>query len=329
MHFADMHCDTILELRDHPEKSLLKNDLHVDLEKLKKAGVSLQCFALFTDKQKGPVSEKEALELYDAFMTHLEQNADRIGQVRNITELHENQKQGKISALLTLEEGDVTFGGLAMLRNWHRMGVRMIALTWNYENRLASPNFSLAGYDNYKIPSPMQSINNETGLTDFGKAYVREMERLHMIVDVSHLGDKGFWDVIHMSTQPVVASHSNCRALCPVSRNLTDDMIKAIGDTGGVVGLNLCADFLSEDGNNYSRLQDMAAHVKHMIQVAGEDVPALGSDFDGITSLLEIKDASGLPMLAGALKEAGLTDVQIEKFAWGNFVRVFEQVCGL
>lgn len=329
MKFADMHCDTILELRNHPEKSLDRCDLHVDLEKLKQGGVSLQCFALFTDQKKQSVSEKEALELYDTFMTQMERHARTISQVRNVQELKENEKVGRISALLTLEEGDVTFGGLAMLRNWHRMGVRMIALTWNYENRLGSPNFSMDAYADYKTPSPLQHINNETGLTDFGKAYVREMERLGIIVDVSHLGDRGFWDVMEIATKPVAASHSNARTLCPVSRNLTDDMIRAIAKTGGIIGLNFCADFLKENNGNVSQLKDMAAHVRHILEVGGEDVPALGSDFDGITSELELKDASGLPLLVQALKEEGLTESQIEKFAYGNFVRVFGQVCGL
>ena len=328
MYIADLHCDTILELRDHPDKKLTENDLHIDLEKLKKGGVMLQCFALFTDRENCESPEKEALELYDTFARQMEENRELISQICNYSDLKENLSIGRISALLTLEEGDVTFGGLSMLRTWHRLGVRMIALTWNYPNRIGYPNFSAQNFTDYKKPSPLLQLETEKGLTPFGKSYVREMERLGIIVDVSHLGDKGFWDVIEMAHNPVVASHSNSRALCNVSRNLTDDMIRAIAKTGGVIGLNFCADFLKENEDNYSRLDDMAAHVLHIMEVGGEDCIALGTDFDGIHSKLELGDASGLNLLMDKLKKAGLSEAQLDKFASQNFVRIFRQVCG-
>ena len=128
--------------------------------------------------------------------------------------------------MLTLEDGGVVFNDLSMLRNYYRLGVRMIALTWNYPNGIGYPNFSLDDFTDYKQASSLQQIDTIHGLTDFGIQYIREMERLGMIIDVSHLNDAGFYDVLKYTTKPFVASHSNARSICPVARNLSDDMIR-------------------------------------------------------------------------------------------------------
>ena len=294
--FVGLHCDTISEIRDHPEQ-----DHHITLDKLQSGGVVLQCFALFTDLKGYEPPEKRAFELYGTFVEFLKQNRNRIGLVRTWQDFIEIREKQMMGALLTLEEGDVTFGDLEFLDTWYDLGVRMITLSWNHENRLA----------------------DACGLTAYGRRYVQRMEELGMVVDVSHLNDNAFWDVYRISTRPFVASHSNARSLCHVSRNLTDDMIRAVADHGGVIGLNFYARFLKEDGEDYSEMEEM---IRHIMEVGGEDVIALGSDFDGITSRLELRDAAGLHRLADRMLEAGFTKDQVEKFSHENAERVFRKI---
>lgn len=332
MKVIDMHCDTILAWLEQKEKNQaidFKNSpLSIDLTKLKKGDVLVQNFALFTDQKKRTVPEEETMKLYDLYCQMLEENRSIIAPVYTYADIERNENEGKISALLTLEEGDVVFGSLAMLRNYYRMGVRMIALTWNYPNRIGHPNFSLADYTDYKEANPLQIIDNERGLTPFGVEYLQEMERLGMIVDVSHLSDAGFWDVVKHATKPFVASHSNSRAICSVARNLSDEMIIALAKKGGVMGMNLCGDFLNVDGENHSSIQDILQHIDHIKEIAGIDVIALGSDFDGINSSLELTDASMWPTLSEQLTKHGYTQEEIEKIFYKNALRVYKAVLG-
>lgn len=330
MKVIDMHCDTVLAWLEQKEKNqtihFKKNALSVDLTKLKKGDVLVQNFALFTNQKKRTIPEEETMELYDVYCQMLEENQAIIAPVYTYADIERNEHEGKISSLLTLEEGDVVFGSLAMLRNYYRMGVRMIALTWNYPNRLGHPNFSLADYSDYKEVNPLQIIDNEHGLTEFGLEYLKEMERLGIIVDVSHLSDAGFWDVVKCSKKPFVASHSNSRAICPVARNLSDEMIVALAEKGGVMGINLCGDFLKADGTNRSSIQDIIRHIDHIKEIAGINVIGLGSDFDGINSSLELKDASMWPKLSDQLAKHGYTQEEIEKIFYKNVLRVYKAV---
>ena len=170
----------------------------------------------------------------------------------------------------------------------------------------------------------LHTTNTVDGLTTFGKEYVKEMERLGIIVDVSHLGDKGFWDVVDITTKPFVASHSNARAICSVARNLTDDMIRALYQKGGVMGINFCDDFLSDDGNGTIAM--MVKHIDHIKEVAGIEVIGMGTDFDGIAPRKELEDASKMPLLCTALHDAGYTSEQIDLIMSGNVLRVYKEV---
>ena len=327
--YIDLHCDTVLTLLDDERagrpSSILENEHHIDERKLKEGGALVQTFALFTDQKKGPVPEKEALELYDRYVRMLEESPV-LAPAYTLADIVKNKEAGKISALLSLEEGGVVFDDLAMLRNWYRLGVRMIALTWNYPNAIAHPNLSMAAFSNSHIPDPLQRVDHEHGLSEFGREYVREMNRLGMIVDVSHASDKTFWDVAELVPGPFISSHSNARAVCNVARNLDDDMIAELARHGGVMGLNFCADFLNDEGKNETRLKDIVAHIDHIKKVGGVDVIALGSDFDGIDSNLEIKDASGMQQLADALRQHHYTEDEIDRIFHKNALRVFAQV---
>ncbi len=329
---CDLHCDTILCLRDEQTKGLkgsLRSNKHsIDLEKLEQGGVRVQTFALFTDRKNGKAPEQEALSLLNTFQKALEENKDRLIQIRTRKDLEAAEKGEKIGALLSLEEGDVMFQDLSLLEFWQRMGVRLIALTWNYPNAIACPNVDLSDFEHYdyRLPSSRRHLETERGLTEYGKDYVRKCEELGILVDVSHLGDKAFWDLMDMAKKPVIASHSNCRALCDVSRNLDDDQIRAIAKTGGVIGLNFCTGFLNLETGDNSYLKDMVAHLDHLKEVGGIDVCAIGSDFDGITSQVEFDNAAGYGQLVKALEDDGWDERDIEKAMGGNVLRLLGSI---
>ena len=215
-------------------------------------------------------------------------------------------------------------GDVGVLRRMYELGVRMMTLTWNHENELASPNVVPGGGHNIWPCAP----NTETGLKEKGFEFLAEMERLHIIADVSHLSDKGFWDIVEHSTRPFAASHSNCRALAPHCRNLTDEMIRALANKGGLVGLNYCSGFLDnqpEEKLCRSTTALMAKHAAHFKQVGGIEIIGLGSDFDGIGGKLEMDDCSKLPLLADALCREGFTEDEVEAIFYRNARRFFEE----
>ena len=199
----------------------------------------------------------------------------------------------------------------------------MMTLTWNFKNGLAEPNIVPGTDDMWPRPA-----NTTGGLTEKGFEFVEEMQRLHMLVDVSHLSDAGIWDILRVAKRPFVASHSNARACCPHVRNLTDEMLPAMGEKGCLIGLNYCASFLDTNPDRSqvrSRITDMARHARYIMDKAGEDCLALGSDFDGIDGDLEIAGAQDMPKLAEGLKKEGIPERVVEKIFYGNAVRFFSE----
>lgn len=329
MQVVDMHCDTIMrivEIRDTGKQVFLdKNDLNIDINKLKKGQYMLQNFAIFTPLKmvENPVLNTQ--RGIDCFYQEIEKNSKDINPVFTYQDIEENAKNGIISAMLTLEEGAVVFDSLAMLRNYYRLGVRMITLTWNFANGIGYPNFESSKNNTFK---DLFTINTKDGLTPFGIKYVQEMERLGIIIDVSHLSDAGFYDVLKYTTKPFVASHSNARTVCGVARNMSDEMIIALAKRGGVMGINYCGDFLlpTDNGGAKSYVKDMVKHIQHIVSVGGIDCVGLGSDFDGIDPNLEMNDASKLPMLEKALQEVGFTQEEIAKIFYKNVLRVYKEI---
>lgn len=324
MKVADMHCDTIYEIYKSQKTTqnieLKSNDLNVSIEKMKKGGYLIQNFAMFTHLKETNDPERHVQHMIDTFYNELEKNKDDIEIAYNYQDIMKNQNKHKMSALLTLEEGDVICHDLAYLRNYYRLGVRMITLTWNFENAIGSPNFysksKNKGYGEY---------DDIHGLTDFGIQYVKECERLGIIIDVSHLSDAGFYDVLKYTKAPFVASHSNARSICPHARNMSDDMIKQLAKRGGVIGINYAAGFLEENGKK-SRIDAMVKHIQYIKELAGIDCIGLGSDFDGISQNLEMKDCSYLPLLEQALYEEGFNKNEVEKIFYKNVLRIYQQV---
>ena len=329
MRVWDLHCDTLSELRyaenDGKPLSFRKNQLQIDLERLRRGDYLLQCFACFVNlgrKKENPLVS--CLEQIDIFYRLLEEYSEDLVQIRTPEDIRKLPESGKIGAMLTVEEGAVCLDDLRMLRNLYRLGVRMMTLTWNYENGLASPN--IVPGDAMQV-WPCEPVTDR-GLTEKGRAFLEEMERLHMILDVSHLSDGGIMDVLELARRPFAASHSNARSKCGHVRNLTDEMIRKMGEKGCIVGLNYCASFLdpSADRNHIrSTIHDMAVHARYLMNLGGEDLLALGSDFDGIEGDLEIAGAQDLPKLAEGLKKEGFTEREIEKIFYKNAMRFFEE----
>ena len=320
MKVVDMHCDTIGELWKAEKAgkpiSLRSNSLHIDLEKMQKGDYLLQNFAMFVflGREKDPLVN--VLEMIDVYNRAMAENADIIGPVLNYEDIEKNRAAGKLSGMLTIEEGAVLKGNPYVVRSLYQLGVRMLTLTWNFENEI--------GYPNTIVKAKDYDPSRHYGLKPEGIEIVREMNRVGMIVDVSHLGDDGFWDVVKYCDGPFVASHSNARTVCNHTRNMTDDMIRALADKGGVMGLNFCGDFLNPNGK--SRVEDMVRHAKHIINVGGSDILGLGTDYDGIDGDLELDHCDKMPLLAQEMERQGFSTQQIEKIFHGNVLRLYREV---
>lgn len=335
----DLHCDTVYALwKDRSEESLVCNSLHVDAEKMRAGGVCAQCFAMFVPMHDhvphahaGKTPWHILQELYRRFLSEIQNSGGRLRQACSVADILANKSQGVLSAILTTEEGGAIEGELDRLMVLRDMGVRIFSLTWNYENELAFPN------------SP-DALVMDRGLKPLGFDAVAELNRLGVLVDVSHLSDGGFWDVAQASRKsgiPFVATHSNSRAMTAETRNLTDAMLRELADCGGVAGLNLCPAFLLPINNSkgilsqspfanapapasiVSRIEDMIRHVLHIRNVAGSEVLAMGTDFDGIGGTLEIDSSAKLPLLRHALSNAGMPESELDKLWETNVLRVF------
>ena len=323
MKIADMHGDTIYELltrrREGKEVFLRENELHMDLQKMKKADYLLQNFALFVGLKEDVNPYEEAKAEYAVFAEELEKNNDLISQVFTYEDIVKNEKAGKISALLTIEEGEVCLGQIEKLEEFYSYGARMMALAWNFDNSLTTCNTKCPP------PWPRNYSGNRTGLTETGIAFVERMEELGMIPDVSHMSDEGIEDMLMVAKKPFVASHSNARSLCNHSRNLTDDFLKRMGEKGCVIGTNFASAFLKED-TNYSKNEWIADHILYMVNVAGIESVGFGTDFDGISCGLEIENCSNMQILAEILKNRGMSEEQIERIFYKNVLRLYKEL---
>lgn len=319
MEYIDMHCDTLMKAYLTRKKTVGRlGKCMVDLEKLEQGGCTAQFFAIFMLPMRLkaklgfllPGDDTYIEKLHGIMMNTLRAYPERIAMARNAAELDANRAEGKLSAFLTLEDGRAVDGKMDKLEAFYEKGIRLISLTWNAENCFGAPNSDDAAV-------------MAAGLTDFGREAVRRMNELGMLVDVSHLSDGGFWDVAAIAERPFVASHSNCRGLSPHRRNLTDEMIRMLGEKGGVAGLNFGPEFLNADlADKHSRAGLLAAHARHMAKVGGVECVGIGSDFDGISGEMEISGADKMELLFGALAKAGFTDDEIELIAHKNVERV-------
>lgn len=322
MKIADMHGDTIYLLQKQRREGinceLVRNHLHMDIEKMQKADYLLQNFALFVDQGECENPYEEAIAEYKIFAEEIEKNKTKISQVRCYEDILKNQQEGKLSALLTLEEGEICLGEIKKLEEFYSYGVRMMALTWNYDNSLCTANAN-------KIPFRRNYSGNREGLTETGVEFVERMEELGMIPDVSHMSDEGIEDMLKVSKKPFVASHSNARSLCNHPRNLTDDFLKRMGEKGCVIGTNFASAFLKEN-TDYSKNEWIADHILYMVNIAGIESVGFGTDFDGISCGLELENCSNMQMLAEILKMRGMSEEQIERVFYKNVLRLYKEL---
>ena len=313
---VDTHCDTIMYLlptRERGTKTRKLNERsdtgHIDLPRLIEGGVDCQCFAIYTARQENqPDALQRALQMIDAFDRECQTTPD-IVMVHNCEEILNANKEGKVGALLSLEGSEPLMSDPKLLRIFYKLGVRMVSLTWNWRTSFADG---------------ISAKRSQSKLTELGIEAIEEMDRLGIVYDVSHLSDSCFWDVVDVKKTPFVASHSNCRAICDHPRNLTDDMIKAIADHDGVIGVNFAPNFVSIEQADVKRLID---HIDHIVKIAGVDYVGLGSDFDGISSTpIGLEDVSKMPNITRELVERGYCEEDIRKILGENHLRVFRKI---
>ena len=320
MNIIDLHCDTLMPCLLKENYRLRHNDGHISLEKLRAGGVMAQCFAIFIPTNDAAARGGVTMDPYTyysaalkTYRKELAANTDLIAPALTAGDILKNRDAGKLSALLTVEDSVSLEGRLERVDEFFRDGVRMVALTWNYENSVGFPNSA--------DPEKMA-----LGLKPFGLECLARMNELGIVIDVSHLSEGGFWDVVEHSGKPFAASHSCARALCGHPRNLTDRQLRALADKGGVVGVNFYSAFLKE-GGTYTSVEDIVRHAVYIANVAGVDALALGSDFDGIDCELEMGDSAGLGMLTDALGRR-FTPSEMDKICGGNALRVLRDVIG-
>lgn len=322
MNLIDMHCDTLARLtQPGAEGDLLDNDGAVSIRYLEKEKSLAQFFACFiwrdgmpghTDQEKYEAGYRKALELADYMKEQTVCYQDHLELALSAEDPEKIRGRGKIAAVLTIEEGGILNGHIERLDQLYEKGIRLMTLMWNYENCL--------GFPGSRDPHMM-----EQGLKPFGHTVLERMNDLGMIVDVSHASDGVFYDVVAGSRKPVVASHSNCRALAGHPRNLTDEMLRLLGEKGGAAGLNFFGPFLGTEKE--SRLEEMAAHILHMIQKGGADLPAIGTDFDGFDGMekMDIPNTGCMERLWSCLHKKGLSEDQLDRIWYRNVLRVWKE----
>ena len=305
----DFHCDTALAMLGDDRNqagSLRKNSGHIDLERAGKLGGYAQCFACFTTDLPEILKGISPIVLFErelaTIQREVDKNSDLISIVYSTEEIEENRVAGKMSAILTLEGTAGIDYNPALLEDLWAIGFRVSSLGWNERNPLTGSNVTGGG------------------LTDLGREYVKEAQRLGMRVDVSHISDEGFWDIMKITDAPILATHSNSRAVFDHSRNITDDMFRAIRETGGVAGYNTCREFTGEP----SDLDTICDHILHFMELDpdGKHI-ALGGDLDGVDAMPDgFEGVQSYPALARKLLDRGLTEENVMDIFWNNAIRV-------
>ncbi len=317
--YFDAHCDTIhrciIPARpDQPERvqtywnavqGLRRNGGHVDLLRGAALGRYAQFFALYHDPDCPPEDGlwAQCLRMHDCFLKEMADNADLVRHCRTGNQVDAAVEDGRIAALLSIEGADLIDCETERIDTVAAWGVRLLNPVWNHPNVLCGTNKN----------------DPDRGLSPQGREFVRRLEDCGIYADVSHMSDPGFWDLIRMARRPIVASHSNSRPLCAHPRNLTDDMFRAIRDSGGVVGINLYRDFVGEDGS----MEELVAHVERFLELGGEKTLCLGGDLDGCEALAAgMRGLQDVPLLYEALGARGYGKELLEDIFWNNLRRI-------
>jgi membrane dipeptidase len=318
----DGHCDTLLRflmqestLLRAPPGAVPKNEGHIDVTRLKQGGVTAQNFACYVLPSFLPAqATHHTLAMIDALCRRIDEHPDDLCLATCAEDIVRAKRENKVAGILSLEGAEGLQGSLATLRMMYRLGVRWIGLTWNHRNQAADG---------------LYEARSGGGLTEFGVRLVQEMNRLGMLVDIAHLAPAGVRDVFEICEAPVIASHANAHALCPVARNLSDEQLTQLAASGGVVGVTYVPNFIT-DGDERATLDMLLDHVAHIVRIAGIDHVGLGSDFDGFGGPppVGLEDVSCLPNVTAGLLERGYGEEDVLKILGGNWLRVLRQVIG-
>ncbi len=311
----DGHCDSIGDqLEGRRWLGDRSQEGHLDLPRMREGGVDVQFFACYVPvPYQRHAAVTHAMARLDQLLL-LEETLDReFVLVRRVEDILRAKASGKLAGIAGLEGAEALDGEIGLLRQYYRLGVRNLGLAWNYRNPACDG---------------VAERRTGGGLTEFGVQVVELCNELGILIDLSHLSPAGVEDVLTITQHPVIASHSNAAALCDHPRNLTDAQIEAIAATGGVIGVTFVNTFLRREDPEHASLEDVIAHIAHIIQVAGEDHVGLGSDFDGCTPPRDLADVTHYPAITQALVERGFSEETIRKILGGNYLRVFEQVIG-
>jgi membrane dipeptidase len=335
---VDTHNDVTSFTMEGFDISSTGSKQHTDLARLRTGRLGAVFFAAYVGPEYAAsrTSAVRALQMIDTIRTDIvvKHHSDFV-LAESAQELAAAHRRGRIAALIGIEGGHAIEDSLRLLRDFYALGARYMTLTHTNTN-----NWADSSGDMDKL-----EIKHHNGLTDFGKQVVAEMNRLGMIVDVSHVSDKTFWDALETSRAPIFASHSSCRAICNVARNMTDEMIVAMSKRGGVIQINFYSAFLSQKSADADRiaeaaksvkespplppagLEDVVAHINHIVRIAGIEAVGIGSDFDGVKSVpTGLEDVSKFPNLTRALLEEGYSASDIRKIYGGNTLRLMRAV---
>jgi membrane dipeptidase len=284
---------------------------HWDLQKAKEGNVALQFMAAFIESEYKPDRAVcRGFQLLDAANRFIKENTDAVFPVLNKDDLLKVAIKPEIGIITSVEGGEILGDNIVMVDKIFQLGVRALGLTWNQQNAI--------GYG-------IGASNQRKGLTLFGRQVIKRLNELGMLIDVSHLNEPGFWDVLECSQCPIVASHSCAEAICSHPRNLTDQQLKSLAANGGVVGINFNPPFLTS--NPVAKREDVVRHISYIAEVAGIETVGLGSDFDGISDVPEkLTDAAQFPGLAQDLLKAGFSVEDVRKIFNKNFMRLLSSV---
>lgn len=305
---VDLHSDTLLDVASRKRDVAVRGTAgHIDLPRLRDGGVDVQVFAVFIPPRDAGRGFRRATELLDAFDA-LARTRRELAPAGTVDAIEQAVKAGRVAAVLSVENGSALDGDLANLDRLHARGVRILSLTWNRSNDLADGAIE----------------ETHGGLTPLGRRVLARMRELRMVVDVSHLSEKAFWDVLEATAGPIIATHSNAAGLTPHPRNLTDRQLRALAARDGVVGVNFYPTFTGG-----ATIGHVLAHVDYLVKIAGVNHVALGSDFDGFSDTVAgLEDVSRLPALTSGLVARGYSAEDIRKVLGGNALRVFRTVWG-